>query len=364
MRPANSSSSSNGRLKAADPAVRRTAVGQPGIRAKSEGEEMAEITASMVKELREKTDAPMMECKKALTEGRRRHGKAKKSCASSLATRPQGSGARHRRRRRRHVTWPATASRRDGRSQLRNRLRRQERRIHRLANGAPSWSPKRTRPTWPRCRRADGRGHGRVDPRRALVGKIGENMSIRRFCRSIAKGQAGSPTSMAAPRSACWSTWSAATSSWPRIWRCTSPPKTEGARFPGVAGRPVDAERRIAIEKAREAGKPEANDRQDRRRDRAEVPEGRDAARPGFVKAEDGKQTIEQLLKAKGASVAGFTLYVVGEGIEKKVRTDFAAEVPGCRPPLPLTRRGTPMHRPCHHRRYKRILLEAVRRSP
>jgi len=45
-----------------------------------------------------------------------------------------------------------------------------------------------------------------------------------------------------------------------------------------------------------------------------------------FVKAEDGKQTIEQLLKSKGASVAGFTMYVVGEGIEKKV-TDFAAEV-------------------------------------
>jgi elongation factor Ts len=45
-----------------------------------------------------------------------------------------------------------------------------------------------------------------------------------------------------------------------------------------------------------------------------------------FVKAEDGKQTIEQLLKQKGAQVAGFTLYVVGEGIEKKVN-DFAAEV-------------------------------------
>ena len=44
------------------------------------------------------------------------------------------------------------------------------------------------------------------------------------------------------------------------------------------------------------------------------------------MKAEDGKQTIEQLLKAKGASVAGFTLFIVGEGIEKKV-TDFAAEV-------------------------------------
>jgi len=45
-----------------------------------------------------------------------------------------------------------------------------------------------------------------------------------------------------------------------------------------------------------------------------------------FVKAEDGKQTIEQLLKAKNATVAGFTLYVVGEGIQKKV-DDFAAEV-------------------------------------
>jgi elongation factor Ts len=45
-----------------------------------------------------------------------------------------------------------------------------------------------------------------------------------------------------------------------------------------------------------------------------------------FVKAADGKQTIEQLLKEKGASVASFTLFMVGEGIEKKV-DDFAAEV-------------------------------------
>ena len=45
-----------------------------------------------------------------------------------------------------------------------------------------------------------------------------------------------------------------------------------------------------------------------------------------FVKAEDGKQTIEQLLKSKGASIASFVIYIVGEGIEKKV-TDFAAEV-------------------------------------
>jgi elongation factor Ts len=45
-----------------------------------------------------------------------------------------------------------------------------------------------------------------------------------------------------------------------------------------------------------------------------------------FVKAEDGKQTIEQLLKAKSASVVAFELYVVGEGLEKR-SNDFAAEV-------------------------------------
>jgi elongation factor Ts len=45
-----------------------------------------------------------------------------------------------------------------------------------------------------------------------------------------------------------------------------------------------------------------------------------------FVKAADGKQTVEQMLKEKNTSIKSFTLYVVGEGIEKKV-DDFAAEV-------------------------------------
>ena len=45
-----------------------------------------------------------------------------------------------------------------------------------------------------------------------------------------------------------------------------------------------------------------------------------------FVKAADGKQTVEQMLKDKNTKVLGFTLYVVGAGIEKKT-DDFAAEV-------------------------------------
>jgi elongation factor Ts len=94
----------------------------------------------------------------------------------------------------------------------------------------------------------------------------------------------------------------------------------------GVPTELLETERRIAIEKAREAGKPEAM--------LDKIAEGtvqkylKDVTLLSqvFVKAEDGKQTVEQLLKAKTASVAGFTLYVVGEGIEKVV-TDFAAEV-------------------------------------
>jgi elongation factor Ts len=94
----------------------------------------------------------------------------------------------------------------------------------------------------------------------------------------------------------------------------------------GVAPELLATERRIAIEKAREAGKPEAM--------LEKIAEGtvqkylKDVTLLGqvFVKAEDGKQTIEQLLKAKGASITAFALFIVGEGIEKKVN-DFAAEV-------------------------------------
>jgi elongation factor Ts len=94
----------------------------------------------------------------------------------------------------------------------------------------------------------------------------------------------------------------------------------------GVSSDLIDAERRVAIEKAREAGKADAMIEK--------IAEGsvqkflKEVTLLGqvFVKAEDGKQTIEQLLKAKSARIASFTLYVVGEGIEKKTM-DFAAEV-------------------------------------
>jgi elongation factor Ts len=88
----------------------------------------------------------------------------------------------------------------------------------------------------------------------------------------------------------------------------------------------IEVERRVAAEKAAESGKPAEIV--------AKMVEGSvqkflkevSLLNQVFVKAADGKQTVGQMLKAQGTTVKAFTLYVVGEGIEKKT-DDFAAEV-------------------------------------
>ncbi|NCV56558.1 MAG: translation elongation factor Ts, partial [Betaproteobacteria bacterium] len=55
---------------------------------------MAEITASMVKALREKTDAPMMECKKALAEAAGDLGKAEEILRVKLGSKASKAASR------------------------------------------------------------------------------------------------------------------------------------------------------------------------------------------------------------------------------------------------------------------------------
>jgi elongation factor Ts len=162
--------------------------------------------------------------------------------------------------------------------------------------------------------------------RKALVGKIGENMSIRRFVRTEAKGAVASYIHGGAKIGVLIDLVGGDEALAKDLAMHIAASKPKSLDASGVPAELLDVERRIAIEKAREAGKPEAM--------LEKIAEGtvqkylKDVTLLDqvFVKAEDGKQTIAQLLKAKGASVASFTLYVVGEGIEKKV-TDFAAEV-------------------------------------
>jgi elongation factor Ts len=86
----------------------------------------------------------------------------------------------------------------------------------------------------------------------------------------------------------------------------------------------VERERSVAQAKAVESGKPADI--------AAKMIEGsvqkylKEVSLLNQVFVKNDKQTVEQMLKASDTVVKSFTMYVVGEGIEKKV-DDFAAEV-------------------------------------
>ncbi|MDD2775471.1 MAG: translation elongation factor Ts [Gallionella sp.] len=162
--------------------------------------------------------------------------------------------------------------------------------------------------------------------RKALVMKLGENISVRRFERYATEtGQLSSY--LHGSKIGVLLNFTGGDEALGRdisMHIAASKPKSIDAS--GVNPADIETERRIAIEKAREAGKAEAM--------LEKIAEGtvqkflKEVTLMGqvFVKAEDGKQTIEQLLKSRNASVAAFQMFVVGEGIEKKVE-DYAAEV-------------------------------------
>ncbi|HOA94559.1 MAG TPA: translation elongation factor Ts [Quisquiliibacterium sp.] len=288
---------------------------------------MAEITASMVKELREKTDAPMMECKKALTEAAGDMAKAEEilrvklgNKASKAATRVAAEGV---------VGMYLSA---DGKLGAVVEVNSETDFVAKnddfiaLSKGCAELVAKHD-PADVAALSALPMGEGTVESTRAaLVGKIGENMSLRRFARMAAKGRLASYVHGGSKIGVLIDVVGGDEQLAKDLAMHIAASKPKALDASGVPAELLDTERRIAIEKARESGKPEAM--------LEKIAEGtvqkflREVTLLGqvFVKAEDGKQTIEQLLKAKGASVAGFTLFVVGEGIEKKT-TDFAAEV-------------------------------------
>jgi elongation factor Ts len=164
------------------------------------------------------------------------------------------------------------------------------------------------------------------EARKALVMKLGENITIRRFERYATT--TGKLTSyLHGSKIGVLLNFSGGDDVMGRdiaMHIAASKPKSVDAS--GVSAADIDTERRIAIEKAREAGKPDNM--------LEKIAEGtvqkflKEVTLLGqvFVKAEDGKQTVEQLLKSKGATIAAFRMFIVGEGIEKKVE-DYAAEV-------------------------------------
>ncbi len=288
---------------------------------------MAEITAGMVKELREKTDAPMMECKKALTEAGGDMAKAEEilrvklgNKASKAATRVAAEGV---------VSINISADGKVGsileiNSETDFVAKNDD--FLKLASDCSALVSAKN-PADVVALSALPLGDGTVDSvRSALVGKIGENMSLRRFKRIEAKGKLASYIHGGSKIGVLVDVVGGDEQLAKDLAMHIAAAKPKSLDSSGVSQELLDTERRIAIEKARESGKPEAM--------LEKIAEGtvqkylKDVTLLGqvFVKAEDGKQTIEQLLKAKGASVTCFELFVVGEGIEKKT-ADFAAEV-------------------------------------
>ena len=168
-------------------------------------------------------------------------------------------------------------------------------------------------------------GSGTVEEaRKALVMKLGENMTVRRFTRFVTSGKLATYLHGSKIGVLLDFTGEDALGKDLAMHIAASKPKSVDAS--GVSAEEIATERRIAIEKAKEAGKPEAM--------LEKIAEGtvqkflKEVSLLGqvFVKAEDGKQTIEQLLKVKNATVKNFKMYSVGEGIEKVV-VDYAAEV-------------------------------------
>jgi len=288
---------------------------------------MAAITASMVSELRGKTDAPMMECKKALTEADGDMAKAEEilrvklgNKATKAATRIAAEGV---------VGLYLSA---DGKLGALVEVNSETDFVAKndefiaLAKGCAELVATRN-PADVAALSALPMGEGSVETTRtALVGKIGENMALRRFARMEGSGRLTSYVHGGSKIGVLVDVTGGDEQLGKDLAMHIAASKPKSLDASGVPAELLDTERRIAVEKAREAGKPEAM--------LEKIAEGtvqkylKDVTLLGqvFVKAEDGKQTIEQLLKAKGASVAGFTLFVVGEGIEKKV-DDFAAEV-------------------------------------
>jgi elongation factor Ts len=284
---------------------------------------VAQITASMVKELREKTDAPMMECKKALTEADGDMARAEEILRVKLGNKASKAAAR--------VTAEGLIGLHVAADGKRGTLIEVNCETDFVAKNDDfiafinqvAQLVTDSNPADVAALNELAMGDGTVESTRsALVGKIGENISIRRFERFetsdqlasyVHGGKIGVLVEFAGPEE---------TGKDLAMHIAATKPKALDAS--GVPEADIATERSVAEQKAAESGKPaEIVAKMVEGSVQKFLKEVTLLSQP-FVK--NDKQTVEQMLKEKGAKVARFSLYVVGEGIEKKSE-DFAAEV-------------------------------------
>ena len=285
---------------------------------------MAEITASMVKDLRDRTDAPMMDCKKALTEAdgdsvraeeilRVRFGNKASKAAGRLAA--EGIVIAFVAKDGKTGTLLEVNSETDFCAKNEDFLKYTNELVSTINEKNPGNIEALTS-----LNMASGNAE---EVRTQLVGKIGENITPRRFVRYqttgqifsyIHSGRIGVLLDLQGGDEALGKDLA--------MHIAANKPKALNAS--GIDAALIEVEKRVAIEKAKEAGKPEAM--------LEKIAEGTvqkflkevTLLNQPFVK--DDKVSVEQLLKANNATVNAFSIYSVAEGIEKAV-VDYAAEV-------------------------------------
>jgi elongation factor Ts len=296
---------------------------------------MAAITAGMVAELRAKTDAPMMECKRALTEAEGDMDKAEELLRVKLGSKASKASSR--------ITAEGiVVAAVEGEIGALLEVNCETDFVTKndsflaLASAAAGLiakhNPANVEALGALAFELDGFGPTLEDVRKGLIGKIGENMSFRRFKRFASGAKLASylhgtrigvvvefDGDLAAARDTAMHI------------AAMKPVALTSADVPADL---IAKERSVAAAKAAEdaqtaiaAGKPAQSDEIVNKRIEGSVQKFLKEAslyNQAFVK--NDKQTVEQMLKAAGTTIKGFTLYVVGEGIERKV-DDFAAEV-------------------------------------
>lgn len=285
---------------------------------------MAEITASMVKELRVRTDAPMMDCKKALTEAegdmnraeeilRVRFGKKASKAAGRVAA--EGTVGVSISADGKTGTLLEVNSETDFCAKNEDFLAF----VAELAQVINENNPADIEA----ASALPMRGETVEEVRAALVGKIGENITPRRFVRKAAQGQLSSYVH-GSKIGVIVDVDGGGAELGKDIAMHIAATKPKALDADGVDAELIESERRIAIEKAKEAGKPEEMLEKIANGTVQKFLKEVTLLNQGFVK--DDKTTVEQLLKSKGATVASFDMFTVGEGIEKE-EVDYAAEV-------------------------------------
>ncbi|MCX7814323.1 MAG: translation elongation factor Ts [Tepidimonas ignava] len=288
---------------------------------------MAAITASMVAELRAKTDAPMMECKKALTEADGNMEKAEEILRVKLGNKASKAASR--------VTAEGiVAAYVDGSTGALVEVNCETDFVSKnelfgnfgqaLARLVAEHNPADVAALAALPLSMEGFGPTVEDVRKGLIGKIGENMTIRRFKRYSDGGNLA--VYLHGVRIGVLVQYQGDATAAKDVAMHIAAMKPVALSGADVPAELVAKERSIAEQKAAESGKPADIV--------AKMVEGAvqkylkevSLLDQVFVKAADGKQTVGQYLKGANTAVQSFTLFVVGEGIEKK-QDDFAAEV-------------------------------------